>query len=537
MQSSKNVVAGYYRLSLEDDNIQGDSSSIITQREIIQKYIRSNEQLVDYEFLEFYDDGYSGANMKRPGITKLLDLVKQQKVSCIIVKDFSRFSRDYIELGSYMEQIFPFTGVRFISVSDHYDSIDYAGKTSDLDVEFKGLIADFYCKEISQKVKNAYKQKWEQGKRIPGNSPFGYKTDPNDRYGLVIEPEEAKIVRRIFKMKLDGVRTIDMCKTFNEEGVLTAGEYKKLRRGISEDKIREEKKKWAKYSIRNVLINRTYIGVMEYGKYYTTEIRGHSKNKNKEDWGAVENHHKPIIGAEDFEKVQSLLTKTAPVKGSVISENLKGKLVCGNCGHKLQMRRNKNGGSIYCVTRFIVDNHECIRGTVQIKEIESLLLESIRMQISNLLDVNVIRKEIMQKHDETLKELRIILQSYIKKEKELIVLQTNIYEQYRSGALSREAFQVLRRTNEESALLLQAQKETAKVKLNKISMIETEDAMSIEQIMEYAHMEKLNRDMMDTFVEEVRFYNDRRMVIHWKFNGKSSTQILSQQCNSISYHL
>ena len=140
------ILIGYYRLSMEDDT-EGESNSIINQRKLIKDYISNIPELAAMPFQEFYDDGYSGASLDRPAISQVLNLTRENKVQCIVVKDLSRFSRNYIETGTYLEQIFPFLGVRFISISDHYDSEDYKGKSSDIDVQFKGLIADFYLKD------------------------------------------------------------------------------------------------------------------------------------------------------------------------------------------------------------------------------------------------------------------------------------------------------------------------------------------------------------------------------------------------------
>ena len=148
------LLIGYYRLSMEDDT-DNESNSITNQRLLIKDYISAVPELAAMPYQEFYDDGYSGASMERPAMQQVLQLIRQNRVQCIVVKDFSRFSRNYIEMGTYLEQVFPFMGIRFISVSDHYDSLDYRGKSSDIEVQFKGLIADFYVKDQSVKVKAA----------------------------------------------------------------------------------------------------------------------------------------------------------------------------------------------------------------------------------------------------------------------------------------------------------------------------------------------------------------------------------------------
>ena len=186
--SDQKLIIGYYRLSMEDDS-EGESNSIINQRKLVKDYISNIPELVAMPFQEFYDDGYSGSSMERPAIKQVLELARENKVQCIVVKDFSRFARNYIEMGTYLEQIFPFLGVRFISISDRYDSKDYKGKSSDIEVQFKGLIADFYVKDQSVKVKAAVSTRrgkgeycWgdEFGAHFVGTGPFmmkEWKTD------------------------------------------------------------------------------------------------------------------------------------------------------------------------------------------------------------------------------------------------------------------------------------------------------------------------------------------------------------------------
>ena len=172
--SDQKLIIGYYRLSMEDDS-EGESNSIINQRKLVKDYISNILELASMPFQEFYDDGYSGSSMDRPAIKQVLELARENKVQCIVVKDFSRFARNYIEMGTYLEQIFPFLGVRFISISDRYDSKDYIGKSSDIEVQFKGLIADFYVKDQSVKVKSAVSTRRGKGEYCCGSAPYGYR--------------------------------------------------------------------------------------------------------------------------------------------------------------------------------------------------------------------------------------------------------------------------------------------------------------------------------------------------------------------------
>ena len=191
-------IAAYLRLSKEDEDMRDESNSISSQRMMIREYVRKHFE--NFSWSEFSDDGYSGTNFRRPGVTDLLEQVKSGRIDCVIVKDFSRFSRDYIELGSYLDQIFPFLGVRFISLNDYYDSEKQKGSTADLGISFRGLMYDLYSRDLSMKVKASLHTRKEQGQYAMGNVPFGYERDQTDRHKLVIAKDEANYKRRIFSL-------------------------------------------------------------------------------------------------------------------------------------------------------------------------------------------------------------------------------------------------------------------------------------------------------------------------------------------------
>ncbi len=527
LMETRKVVAGYYRLSVEDADNTNDSSSIITQRQIIKKYIAEHKELSEYEFWEFYDDGYSGANMNRPEIGKLLNKMKNQEIACIVVKDFSRFSRDYIELGSYLEQIFPFLGIRFISVSDSYDSNDYIGRTTDLDVEFKGLIADFYCKEVSAKIKTAYQQKWDEGKFVSASTPFGYSKNPKDRYELQIVPQEAEVIRRIFQMKLDGLKSVEMCKILNTENVPTPRVFKQMRKGVQQEESVGKKTIWGKSLIRSILTDRNYIGDMVCRKSYVKEV---SSTKvcmlPPDEWKIIENHHVPIIGLAVFEEVQRMIPKHKTIKGTPNPSVLRGKLVCGNCGYRLSFQKQKYANVALCSKKSEWINNNCIKGSVRLDIVEKILLESIKGQVRNLVAVEEVKQDVIDKHNQNLQTLRMELEQCLKREKEIKLLQSQRYEKYRLGEISKELFLQQKGSEENEVQQLQEQVESVKVKLQEMSMIEHEDTIDIEKIMQYAGMEKLNQEMVDTFVDIIHIYDDRTMVIEWTFNEKTVMNIV-----------
>lgn len=297
----KNNIAIYMRLSKTDDRETAESSSITNQRILLRRFVEEN--FTDYELYEFCDDGYTGTNFRRPGIQQLLEKVKASEINCIVVKDFSRFARDYIELGSYLEQIFPFMGVRFISINDRYDSINYQGSIADIDVNFKNLLYDLYSKDLSQKVRSALSVRKEQGQYISGNSPFGYEKSPNDRHALIIACDEAEIVRKIFALALDGYTPTQIAGVLNKEHVKTPIEFK-IEKGKTRREPKGERFLWSTGTVCQILKNEIYIGNIVQKKYEREFVGGKSRLKPREEWITGCNHHEPIIDRESFDKVQ-----------------------------------------------------------------------------------------------------------------------------------------------------------------------------------------------------------------------------------------
>ena len=200
-----NKVALYFRLSVEEQSGREESESIISQRNYVTSFFKAQSDLKDFPYEEYIDDGFSGSNTKRPGFERMMNDVKANLVKTIIVKDLSRFMRDYIAMGDYLENIFPFMGVRFIAINDNYDSSKEKGNGTELDIQFKNLLYDFYAKDASQKVRSVQNALKAKGKFMAWQPPFGYIKDPNDKYKIIVDDEVAHIVREAFELSLKGM--------------------------------------------------------------------------------------------------------------------------------------------------------------------------------------------------------------------------------------------------------------------------------------------------------------------------------------------
>ena len=262
-------VAEYLRLSVEDGDVVSDdkkveSDSILHQRNLIDRYLNDRNLYPGMQTLEFVDDGYSGTNFERPAVERMLSMVREGKICCIIVKDISRFGRNYLEVGDYLEQIFPFLGVRFIAVNDGYDSNDYEGTTGGIEIAFKSFLYDMYSKDLSVKMCSALKVRRKRGDFIGPRPPFGYRFSDNKKV-LAVDDEAARYVKRIFALACMGCSTGIIAKKLNEERVPTPGQYKNRER--MQYHILDDEGYWNSKMVLKILENKVYLGMVVNGKY------------------------------------------------------------------------------------------------------------------------------------------------------------------------------------------------------------------------------------------------------------------------------
>lgn len=379
----KPVAAIYLRLSKEDEDRKEESGSITMQRCLLTRY--AERYLTDYDLIEFADDGYSGTNLNRPGVTALLEQVRRQAVDCVLVKDFSRFSRDYIELGSYLGKVFPLSGVRFISVGDRYDSLEQ--ERDALGTRFKTLLYDLYSKDVSVKVKMSVRAGKERGRYMGSHAPFGYRKAPADKYRLLVEEDEARVVRRIFAMKLEGQSSCEIARQFNKEGVKTPAQFR-MEKGSLTAAPRGGRFFWSPSGICKIVSNPVYTGDMLYGKYSRNMADGRSHLKPEEEWGICRNHHEPLIGSDIFEAVRSGRRKgrTERTGKKDRRDAFAGKLVCGCCGRSLQKRPGLNPYYV-CPLASVTGEKDCIR-RANAMVLEQVLLFRIQEQAPGLSELS-----------------------------------------------------------------------------------------------------------------------------------------------------
>ena len=294
----------YVRLSIMDTRDRKDSESLQTQIDYLCGYIAKHPDLELYDC--YRDNGETGTNFERPGFQRMMEDVKAGRVDCIIVKDLSRFGRDFLETGNFLEKVLPFMGVRFISVNDNYDSIR-ADSGEAMTIALKNLMNDIYAKDISQKVYSALDTKKRSGEFIGNFAAYGYVKSPEDRHKLAVDPDAAKVVRRIFRMKKDGMSNAAIARTLTAEQIPNPN-YHRYLQGIIFAKRFSENAPWQTQTVKHILENPVYLGHMAQGKKITKLHAGQKqKTMPSSEWIIVPNTHEAIIEQELFDAVQAIL--------------------------------------------------------------------------------------------------------------------------------------------------------------------------------------------------------------------------------------
>lgn len=353
----------YLRLSREDGD-STESNSISNQRQIIKSYARDNDFKV---VAEYVDDGFSGSNFDRPKFKKMIQDLEEKKFKTIIVKDLSRFGRDYIESGKYLQKIFPEKGIRFISVNDNYDSENADVSDTHLILPIRNFINDSYCRDISMKVKSSKEIKRKNGEFIGAFAPFGYKKDSKNKHKLVVDTEVSHIIERIFNMKIDGYSSKAIADFLNSIGCVTPSKHKENSGDNHTTGFIVKDSKWDAKMVNRIITNKVYIGVLEQGK--TRKLNYKSKREvevNEEDWIVINDSHKPIISKSIYALANKMMLRD--VKQSAdIPHILSGMLYCKDCGSSMVRRKvkSKNGYNIFYICSQYNNKGDCTRHSIK----------------------------------------------------------------------------------------------------------------------------------------------------------------------------
>ena len=508
----------YIRLSREDGDKE-ESYSVGNQRKLLMDYIDRREDIMYYD--TYIDDGYTGTNFNRPAFRRMMDDIDSGNVNCVVVKDLSRFGRDYIDTGRYLERVFPDMGVRFISVTDDIDS---EKRAYDMLLPIKNIFNEQYARDISNKIHATIKTKQKSGQFIGAFTSYGYKKSPEDKNKLIIDEYAAGVVRKIFDLYVRGHGKQTIAKMLNEEGILCPAEYKKVNgENYKNHKRLESTTYWTYSTINNILQKEIYIGNMVQGTK-TQQMRSRQRPVDKQNWIIVNDTHEAIIDSETWNKAQILLGRRKRDIGLDTNVNIfAGFIKCADCGRSLvkNMYRHKDGSRVFvlfCGTYKKCGKNLCTPHTLPMEVLEEIVLSDINSVIQQLGDM----KAVAESHDFRLKEIKADNKKEEKKINEELKrirnLKKDLYEDYKSGLITKEEFLSYREDYTGKEELYEKQLSTLKKgdEINGINDIF--NLPSVKNLLEMNRIEKLDRSIIAEVIDEITVYEDRRIKIRYRFS-------------------
>ena len=516
----------YVRLSKEDGDVAGaskaESNSISNQKELIRDFLKDKEDIVVVS--ERVDDGYSGSSFERPGFQQMLEDIRRGAVDCVIVKDLSRFGREYIDTGRYIERLFPALGVRFIAVNDHYDSLRGDGQGDEILVPFKNLINDAYCRDISVKIRSHLEVKRRNGEFIGAFAPYGYQKDGEDRHRLVVDAYAAGVVRDIFRMKLHGMSQDAIAGKLNRDGILSPMEYKNSR-GINFRTAFRVKAAsgWSPVAVRRILENEVYIGNLVQGRQSTPNHKvKKSIRKDKGDWVRVEKNHEPVVSERDFAVVQKLLgmdTRTAPDREGVYL--LSGIAVCGDCGAPMVRKVSSVNGKRYCY--YICSGHKaggsCGPHRIPVQALEDAVFVLLKRHIGCILDLErgLEYAGTVPFRDLDVRKLEERREKLLGEAERCRELRMMLYEDMKDGVITKEDYVELHAAYE--ARGKEAQEAAGKAEREIRAVLEGDEDKYrwISYFKEYRDIGELTRNVVVALISEVRVYDRENIEVVFDF--------------------
>lgn len=504
-----------------------------SQRAISERFLGDHAEIRTHDFC--IDDGWSGTDFERPSFRRMLSDITSKKINCVVVKDLSRFGRNYVDAGKYLETVFPLFKVRFIAVNDFIDSIANPQSMNNVIVPFKNIMNDEYCRDISIKVRSALDVRRKQGKFIGSFAAYGYQKDKSDHNKLVIDEEAARTVRIIFQKLLEGYSILAIARELNEQEIPNPSAYK-AQKGLSRNTKGEL---WVDSTVRRILTSEVYIGNLIQKKNEIVSYKIHlAKTVDVRNRIVVENTHEPIISHEEFEKVQSLLgrdTRTSPNQGRL--SVLAGFLKCADYGRAMHKRTVKQPYKIYdyccCSTYLKMHSKACTKHAIRAEIIEQAILDALNEYIRMAVDFDRLLKKINKapKNGGVSQRLAADLAQAEQERKRATRLLLDLYPDYKSGILSREQYFALKDKYEQIAERADRAAERTRAEMAKFKNGIDAGNVFVSTFKQYRGFKELTREIMSELVENVYIHEGGEIEIRLKCRSAflSAQEYLQQQ--------
>jgi len=526
-------VAEYIRLSQEDSdngNEKQESNSVTSQKTILNEFIEEHDDLIVYD--TYIDDGFTGTDFNRPSFQRLLEDMRNGNINCVIVKDLSRLGRNYIEVGNYIEQVFPLFNIRFIAINDGVDSFKNPASTNTILVPFKNLINDEYARDTSIKIKSSLEGKKKKGEFIGAFPAYGYIKDPKNKNKLIIDQVAAEIVRKIYNWHVnEGLGKVSICHRLNDMGIINPTGHKKIELGQNYNNYatKDDTYIWTPSTIRNILNNEVYLGHTVQGKRRVKSYKVHKVELvPKEEWVRVENTHEPIIDKETFEKAQDLNKKDMKVSQKTGELSIwAGVLKCKDCSRAMNKKSSTNKrGNTYeyyiCSTYRKKSNNLCTKHTIKSEKLEKAVLEAINLHIDLLIDTEEIMQQINESSfqnvkNEKIENMIIAKQNEISK---IINFKRTLYEDWKNEDITREEYLEYKYKYENDIERLNQNIERLESEKKKYENQKVSSNEWIEKFKEQKNITELSRDIIMELIECIYVHENGKITIKFKFEDE-----------------
>ena len=524
----------YARLSVENSGKDDDGNSLQNQIAVCEDYLDGCPYL---RLAEVYsDNGRTGTVFDRPAWNRLMDDVRTGKIQCIVVRDLSRFGRDYVETGSYLEKIFPALGTRFISVKENFDNFTCGNAMESLSVSLQNLVNAMYSRDISKKVSTALRAQMETGRFRNRNLPYGYLWN-EDKTSYVVDEEAAAVVRQIFEWKLQEVSVYTIVERLKTRGFESPERHKRRAGARNGDNIQGEG--WCPSTIRGILQNRAYIGDMVCGKSETALYKGLKKHVTETDkWIVVPDAHPPIVSVSDFEAVERQMQKdsthretamewSADIRAGMI-DLFAGKIFCADCGKRMYYKRQRICGcknvtfrGVYdCSTHVRRGHATCFNHFIRQDALNEKVFNAIRDQLQVALDYERLllamrggsgEASVREKHKAAVASVKLRLNALKKK-------RAGLYESYVEGILNEEEYAFAKQTYEEQYEALNRLLDDAVERRERFLASISPDNKWLTMMRGAAGMTGLTQELVDAIIEKVLVYGEGRIEVVLNYN-------------------
>ncbi|NBI72827.1 DUF4368 domain-containing protein [Clostridiaceae bacterium] len=516
-------MGGYIRLSREDlqkiNRGLDDSNSVKNQRDILNDFHFNHAEEFE-SYTEYVDDGHTGTDTERESFQRLLGDVMSGKINCVVVKDLSRFARNYSDAGSLIDNLFVQMGVRFISLAEGVDSYLNPDSVNSIIVPITNVMNDQYCYQTSKKIRQVFDYKRRNGQYIGSFAPYGYIKDPKDKHQLIVDPEAAETVKKIYEMCLQGTAKLQIVMYLNDHGIPSPTAYRKLK-GLPYSPAISDAPMWGNKIITDILRNPIYTGDLVQGRRRVKSYKVHQiEAVPEEEWVRVPDTHEAIITHETFDRVQELLkrdTRTAPKKREL--HLFSGFLRCADCGKAVT--RSQSGKNVYysCSTYKKRSRTACTMHSIKHNRLEAAVLFAIQYQVSTAVSYSEIVAHINAAPLKKSQSHRLNDQ-IAAKEKELTKItryKQSLYQDWKDGEISQQEYREMKADYERQAAGLSDLLARLTAERKELSNGVDQQHPALVAFAKYQNIEKLTREILIELVDHIKVYENGNISVHFKF--------------------